>query len=142
MNDNPHQPSREMSVQRLAQTYDALRRQEDRCNRWRPWVCLVGLLVGWASVIIWIFTRHRWGLPVSYVAAGVLAIDGLRALQLARRLSRIREKVIQRAATISSQKLQNAYKMYGYGDWVAGCLVAIECDEAHIPGDCLLCGAD
>jgi len=29
-----------------------------------------------------------------------------------------------------------------YGDYIKAAMAAIECEEAHIPGDCLLCGAE
>jgi hypothetical protein len=46
--------------------------------------------------------------------------------------------VIERAKRLPLQKEILAKKLYG---WPEGTLSAIECEEAHLPGDCPLCGA-
>jgi len=47
--------------------------------------------------------------------------------------------VIEREKRLPLQKEILARKLYG---WPEGILSAIECEEAHLPGDCPLCGAE
>ncbi len=81
---------------------------------------------------------YRFVFPPYFLALTWFVVELVPLLRQDMRDSRMREKVRRRAERIPPRRLLAICERYG---WTDGYAVAIECEEAHMPGDCPLCGA-
>ena len=113
----------------------------DREEFWRQqgvgfWLFYGGLASAFWLFMFWSSTCACLLLPVSAltITAGVMmGRRGPRSL-------RIEREVLRRLASVPEDLQRRAMRFYGKDEYPWEC-AAIECFEAHLPGDCPLCGA-
>ena len=124
----------------LAEMYAAHKR-DHRCWRryWGVWLCWWGAgIAGWVGCLVFAIWHIPWLL---WPAAVLLAGSAVGATIHAWHYSRIPNEVARRASQVPLELLVRACRYYRTESYPWECS-AIECHEAHIPGDCPLCGAE
>ena len=110
--------------------FDRMRREVHRGRRW----CLVvlALTIGLAAV-------GFCEVPIVWAVVYLMLVSSLAPfLWSLIQLRRLEREVCRRLDAVSWRKQADAITHYPE-DWMQA---AIECDEAHMLGDCFLCGAD
>jgi len=129
---------RSLETPQLAECLMRRRAVAEPPPRWLSIVALAAWAVGLLGLL-------RWNSPLIFLVGFgvqvVLVLILLRHTLAMWRLGRARREVERRLDNVPYDVRRSAEALYADDEWPWECW-AIECCEAHMPGDCPLCGAD
>ena len=126
----------------LADEYAETKRMRRRDRRIRVWLWMAGFSIALlACVFAFVGAVVDWRVTaVAYMAGVIGAVVGLGSQLVGRRRSSVHNEVWRRLASVPGCIYILSRQLYDDDTYPWECS-AIECHEAHHPGDCPLCGA-